>query len=188
MKRAVFLDRDGVLNRAVIRQGKPYPPSTPAELELLPGVEPALKRLKENAFLLIVVTNQPDVARGAQRRETVEAMNSFLGRQLPLDQFCVCYHDDTDNCSCRKPKPGLLTSAAIEWDVDLSSSYMVGDRWRDVDAGAAAGCRTVWIDCGYSERPPRQAPHARVRDLTEAADWILRDAQITQGKQNESVS
>lgn len=173
MKRAVFLDRDGVLNRVTLREGKPFPPQSIAELEILPGVGAALERLKASGFLLIVVTNQPDVARGTQRREVIEAMDDLLSERLPVDEFRVCFHDDKENCPCRKPKPGLLTAAARDHGIDLASSFMVGDRWRDVDAGAAAGCRTIWIDCGYGERGPTAAPDARVRDLTEAADWIL---------------
>jgi transaldolase len=171
--RAVFLDRDGVINRAVVRDGGPYPPSTVAELEVLPGVPDALARLRAAGFRLIVVTNQPDVARGVQARETVEAIHAeLLARGLPLDGFRVCYHDGEDGCDCRKPKPGLLLAAAAEDGLDLSASFMVGDRWRDVEAGRRAGCTTVFIDYGYAE-PEHGRPDVRVRSLVEAADWIL---------------
>src|SRR5262249_6712786 len=108
---AVFLDRDGVINRAVIREGRPYAPERPEDLEILPGVSNALARLKSAGFALILVTNQPDVARRQQSRETVEAMHARLADALPLDEFRVCYHDDADGCACRKPQPGLLTRA-----------------------------------------------------------------------------
>jgi D-glycero-D-manno-heptose 1,7-bisphosphate phosphatase len=172
-KRAVFLDRDGVLNGAIVRDGKPYPPDNIQELQILPGVKDALARLKRSGFLLLVVTNQPDVARGTQRRETVEEMNALLKSELPVDEFRVCYHDDKENCACRKPKPGLLLEAAMEHGIDLGASFMIGDRWRDIDAGAAAGCRTIWIDRAYREKGPTAAPDARVRNLSEAADWII---------------
>lgn len=177
-RRAVFLDRDGVINRAVVREGKPYPPAGPDELEVLPGVPEALDRLRAAGFRLVVVTNQPDVARGTQRQEVVEAINAALRERLPLDGFKVCYHDGADNCSCRKPAPGLLLEAARELQVDLASSFMIGDRWRDIEAGRRAGCQTVFINYNYAERQPR-SPDISVQSLIEAVDWILR--QDSQG-------
>lgn len=175
--RAVFLDRDGVINRAILRNNLPYPPRTLAELELLPGVEAALQRLKGLGFLLLVVTNQPDVARGQASRETVDEMHGWLSDRLPIDEFFTCWHDDHDHCHCRKPKPGLLLDGAQKYSVSLADSYLVGDRWRDVDAGAAAGVRTVFLDGGYAERGPSEEPDARVRSMEEAAAWIEQDAR-----------
>ena len=170
---AVFLDRDGVINRAVVRGGKPYPPASMGELEILPDVPGALARLHQAGFRLIVVTNQPDVARGTRSRESVEAMHrELLARGLPIDSFRACYHDDGDECACRKPAPGMLLAAAREEDLDLNASFMVGDRWRDIEAGRRAGCATVLIDYEYAE-PLRSEPHVRVRSLREAVDWIL---------------
>ena len=171
-RRAVFLDRDGVLNRAEVRDGKPYPPATLDELAILPGVPEALARLRAAGFLLLAVTNQPDVARGAQRREVVEAMHARLMRELPLDEIFVCYADGPDNPR-RKPNPGLLLDAAAKHGVDLAASFMVGDRWRDVEAGARAGCRTVFLDYCYRERRPSAPPDRVVMNLSAAADWIL---------------
>lgn len=171
-RRAVFLDRDGVINRSVIRDGKPYPPARVEELEVLPGVRDALLRLGESGFRLVVVTNQPDVARGTQRREVVDAMHAKLAAALPIDEFRVCAHDDRDDCACRKPKPGLLETAAREGGLSLAASFMVGDRWRDVEAGRRAGCTTIFIDWGYDERRPEN-PDVIVQSLPEAVDWIL---------------
>ena len=142
-QRAVFLDRDGVLNRAVVRDGKPYPPPSVGEMEIVEGAAASLARLKELGFLLLVVTNQPDVARGTQTIETIEAMHDSMRRTLPLDDFLVCPHDDRDLCDCRKPRPGLLFQGQAKYGIDLGRSFMVGDRWRDIDAGRAAGCRTA---------------------------------------------
>lgn len=167
----MFLDRDGVLNQAVVRDGKPYPPSGLAGFELLPGVAEACRTLKEAGFLLIVVTNQPDISRGTQSREAVDSMNARLREWLPLDEIRVCEHDDKEDCACRKPKPGLLTGAAEAWNIDLANSFMVGDRWRDVAAGRNAGCRTVWIDLGYKERPA-EGFEFRSNSLPEAVRWI----------------
>ena len=171
-RRAVFLDRDGVINRAIVRQGKPYPPDTLDDLEVLPGVPEALARLREAGFLNVVVTNQPDVATGKQERAVVEAMHRRLLGSLALDAVRVCYHVDADGCACRKPKPGMLISAAAELELDLSLSAMVGDRWRDVAAGQAAGCRSFFVDCGYAEKRPDE-PYVAVKSLLHAVDFIL---------------
>lgn len=169
--RAVFLDRDGVINRATVRDGKPYPPGTLDELEVLEDVPGALSKLHEAGFRLIVVTNQPDVARGAQTRETVEAMHARLVSALPVDEIVTCYHDG-DACDCRKPKPGALLDAARRHDIELERSFMVGDRWRDIEAGQRAGCRCLFVDHGYREQQPA-APFVRVESLAAAAEWIL---------------
>jgi D-glycero-D-manno-heptose 1,7-bisphosphate phosphatase len=171
--RAVFLDRDGVINRVVVREGKPFPPATLQELEILPGVPEALHQLKQHGYKLVVVTNQPDVRRGTQSQATVEAMHQALSARLPLDDILVCYHTDQDKCDCRKPLPGMLLEAARKHNIDMATSFMVGDRWRDIEAGYNAGCRTILIDYGYSERPPDHASDFRARSLHEAADWIL---------------
>jgi D-glycero-D-manno-heptose 1,7-bisphosphate phosphatase len=173
VRRAVFLDRDGVLNRPVIREGKPYPPAGLHHLEIFPDAPAALAALREAGFRLYVVTNQPDVARGVQTRDEVEQIHRALSDALPLDGFYVCYHDDGDACECRKPKPGLLLAAAEEHGISLRESYMIGDRWRDVEAGQRAGCRTVWLDFGYAERGPAAPADFTVRSITEAAAWIL---------------
>ena len=170
---AVFLDRDGVLNRTIVRDGTPYPPASADEADVLPGVADAVKRLADAGLPLIVVTNQPDVARGTQTRQAVEAINAKLGRELPmLTAFYVCYHDNADKCQCRKPGPGMLLQAASEHGIDLRRSFVVGDRWSDVVAGAAAGCKTFLLDVPYSQCH-RCTPDHVVADLTEAADRIL---------------
>jgi len=168
---AVFLDRDGVLIRSVVRDGRPYPPASAEEAEIPAEVAPALRRLKAAGYRLIVATNQPDVARGRQRREVVEAINARLFAQLPLDEIRVCYHDDGDQCGCRKPEPGLLLQSPAH---DLSRSVMIGDRWRDIEAGQRAGVgASVLIDRRYDEAC-RVQPDLRVYSLSEAVDWILR--------------
>ncbi|HTP33645.1 MAG TPA: HAD family hydrolase [Candidatus Acidoferrales bacterium] len=178
MAKAVFLDRDGVLNQALVRDGKPYPPETPEELHIYAEAAPALARLKAAGFLLIVVTNQPDVGRGTQSRQTIDAMEALVRAALPLDDVLVCCHDDRDRCVCRKPKPGMLLEAADRYGVDLAESFMVGDRWRDIDAGANAGVRTILIDRRWQERGPEHAPDFRAGGIAEAADLILAVSRV----------
>jgi D-glycero-D-manno-heptose 1,7-bisphosphate phosphatase len=170
--KAVFLDRDGVLNEAPLRQGKPYSPMTLAEVIVPPGVPTALDRLRHGGFRLIMVTNQPNIARGSQSREEVYAINQYLQERLRLDAAEVCEHDDADNCDCRKPKPGMLLRAAARDNIALPASFLVGDRWRDVEAGHRAGCRTILVGNGYGETPLSD-PDVVVSTLSEAATWIL---------------
>lgn len=174
MRRAVFLDRDGVINRALVRDGKPYPPANLADMEVLPGVSDALEALHKAGFLLIVVTNQPDVARGSTPKAIVEEINMHLMSCLPIDEFRTCYHDSGDGCDCRKPLPGSLIAAADKHVINLGKSYMIGDRWRDIEAGHAAGCKTFFIDYGYGEKQPASIDF-RVRSLLEATQLILGD-------------
>ena len=172
--RAVFLDRDGVINQAVVRNGKPYPPARLDEVRLTADAAEALKRLKERGFLLIVVTIQPDVRRGTTSKQTVEEIHAALAGQLPIDEFFICYHDDADGCECRKPLPGLLFQASQQYGITLRQSFLIGDRWRDIEAGAAAGCRTVLIDYGYHEQKPARPPDATALSLLEAVNWIIK--------------
>ena len=178
VQRAVFLDRDGVINRALERDRKPYPPQSLAEFEILPEVPAACARLKAAGFLLVLVTNQPDVGRGTLPKETVKTIHAEMCRRLPIDRVEVCYHpgQGASECDCRKPKPGMLVRAAHALKVDLAQSWMVGDRWRDIDCGHAAGCRTIFIDRGYAEEL-RQKPHFSAGNLAEAADIILRESK-----------
>lgn len=171
-RKAVFLDRDGVLNRVIVTEGKPYPPASIDELEILPGVSEALQLLKAVGYVLIVVSNQPDVKRGITSKKMVEEINNYLAKSMPLDRFIICYHDSSDDCDCRKPRPGMLYAAEQEFDLDLALSYMVGDRWRDMEAGTLAGCKTIFIDYGYAEKQPASFDY-RVGSLQEAVEIIL---------------
>jgi D-glycero-D-manno-heptose 1,7-bisphosphate phosphatase len=151
---AVFLDRDGVINAVSIKHGKSYPPEAVDSCVILPGVKESLLELKKAGFQLVVVTNQPDVARGTTSISIIERIHDMLRQELPLDAIYVCYHDNSDNCACRKPKPGMLLKAAVDKHIDLNTSFMVGDRWKDIAAGKAAGVKTVWIRNEYDEKMP----------------------------------
>jgi D-glycero-D-manno-heptose 1,7-bisphosphate phosphatase len=172
LKRAVFLDRDGVINRAVVRGGRPYPSASVGELEILPGVAEAVGALRRAGYRVIVATNQPDVATGVQQRAVVEAIHDRVRAELAVDDVRVCHHADPDRCSCRKSKPGMLLAAAADWSLDLARCVMVGDRWRDISAGRAAGCRTILVGDGYGERFA-DAPDAVAGSLAEASRLIL---------------
>jgi len=174
-RRAVFLDRDGVLNEPVLRDGVAHPPASVDELVVTPGAQEACRALRRAGLILVMVTNQPDLARGTATRETVDAINEELRRRLGLDAVFMCPHDDADRCACRKPRPGMLLEAASRLNVDLGGSVMVGDRWRDIDAGRSAGCATVLVRRDYDERPARGADHV-VDNLGEALPWILGSA------------
>jgi D-glycero-D-manno-heptose 1,7-bisphosphate phosphatase len=177
--RAVFLDRDGVINHAMVRDGRPYPPATIEEFTIVGEARQCLHRLKQLGFHLFVVTNQPDVARGSQSVSVVDGMHDKLREALPVDDVLVCFHDDAADCACRKPRPGLLLAAQHKHRVELSESFLIGDRWKDIDAGHAAGCKAILIDRHYQERLPRTEPDARVPTLDAAVEWI--EQQVTNG-------
>lgn len=176
---AVFLDRDGVLNEAFIVDGIPNPPASLDRLHILPGVKESCQRLSDLGFLLVVVTNQPDIARGSLDPSTLESIHRELRSNLALDSIWVCPHDDSDRCLCRKPKPGLLEDAAEHHGIALNESFMVGDRWRDIRAGRAAGCRTALVVNPDYREGSTEDPDIRVRNLSEAVDWIVNEMALS---------
>ncbi len=171
LNKAVFLDRDGVINDTVIKNGMPHPPSSLKDLKLVPKVKDAIQLLKEAGFVLVVVTNQPDVARGSMDIKTVHEINEFIKSTLPIDDILTCFHDDNEGCECRKPRPGNIMKAAEIYNIDIKSSFMIGDRWRDIEAGLNAGCQTIFIDYGYQEKQPK-AYSFKVKSFYEAAQLI----------------
>jgi D-glycero-D-manno-heptose 1,7-bisphosphate phosphatase len=172
MKKAAFLDRDGVLNRAILLDGIPKPPYSIEEVEILDGVVEAIQILRIHGFVPVVVSNQPDVARGDVTQLQVNAINNHIGAETNIEYFYTCFHDEADRCDCRKPAPGLLYRAAIELDLSLDESYMVGDRWRDISAGQSAGCENFYIDYSYPEMKPKM-PYKKVSSLLEAVNLMV---------------
>lgn len=170
--KAVFLDRDGVIIANVERAGRPVAPTTLEDFQIMEGAAENILRLKAAGFAIIVATNQPDVATGLTRRETVDTMHAELFRHLAVDDIKVCFHTDAASCACRKPKPGMLLEAAAERGIDLAASFMVGDRWRDIGAGQAAGCTTIFIDYGYKQDGPCD-PQKVVKSFADATNYIL---------------
>ena len=171
---AVFLDRDGIINRAVVREGRPYPPVRLEDVEILSGSLISLPRLAAFGYILIGVTNQPDVARGLQSCEMVNSINTLIQSRMPVQEIFVCYHDDVDNCNCRKPKPGLILQAAEKYGIDLTQSWMVGDRWKDIASGQAAGLKTIFVDYKYAETFKGTPADFTIKDTTFLTDIILK--------------
>jgi D-glycero-D-manno-heptose 1,7-bisphosphate phosphatase len=170
LRRAVFLDRDGVLNRVIVRAGRPASPRSLDELTLEPAAAGAAARLRAAGFLVFVVTNQPDLARGLLAPTVHEAIMEHVRQAVAPHDLVACPHDEDDGCECRKPRPGMLLGLAARWEVDLARSYMVGDGWKDMDAARAAGCRAILLRTDYNEGVA--ADHT-VADLTEATDVII---------------
>ena len=171
-RRAVFLDRDGVLVVPEFRDGRSFAPRTLQTFKIYDDAQSALYALKQAGFLLVVVTNQPDIGNGLVGPAVVELMHNQLRDALPIDRIELCPHSRDVNCTCRKPKPGMLLNAAAALGIDLSASVMVGDRATDVEAGQAVGCRTIFIDLNY-EREPRPDADWVARSVSEAANIIL---------------
>ncbi len=173
MNRAVFLDRDGVINKTIIKMGKPRAPYTLSEFAFIEGVEVAVRNIQAAGFLTIVVTNQPDVARGWVEMKQVELVNQHVMTTLSVNEIYACFHTDQDNCECRKPKPGMLLAAAQKWNIDLSESFMIGDRASDVDAGLRAGCVSILVGSGAESSGI--TPDYHCENLLKASEWILKD-------------
>lgn len=169
-RRAIFLDRDGVINKVLLNEGKPFSPRRFDEFELIPEVQEILHSFKESGFIIIVVTNQPDIARGLMKMEELIRMHELIKEKFPVDDIMICSHDDTDNCYCRKPKPGMLLDAAKKWNIDLAKSFLIGDTWKDMEAGQSAGCKTFLIDTPYNQDVKSDY---RVKKLYEAWKIIV---------------
>ena len=172
MRPGVLLDRDGVLSRVVLRKGRGVSPRSFAEFELLPGVGTAVRSLREAGLPVVVVTNQPDIARGLLKPDELERMHEHLRRHVPLERIYTCTHDDADRCDCRKPLPGLLLRAAAEFHLDLEHTWMVGDSWKDVEAARAAGCHMIFIAGAYSDAGSSKPEHVAA-SLPDAVEIIL---------------
>ena len=176
---AVFLDRDGVLNRSSVRGGKPFAPRSLDDFHVYDEAVSALAALKRAGFFLVVATNQPDIGNGLVERQTVDSMHAHLKSTLPIDDIRMCAHAQNAGCDCRKPRPGMLLAAAREHAIDLSRSFMIGDRAGDMEAGIAAGCRTIFIDRDYAEAKPLRYD-ARVRSVEEAVAFIIETTQTNE--------
>jgi D-glycero-D-manno-heptose 1,7-bisphosphate phosphatase len=177
LKKAVFLDRDGVINKSIVVDGKPKAPFKIEEIELLPDVFQSIHRLKQNGYAVVVISNQPDVARAAVTRKDSEKVNEAIIKLAGIDHSYICFHDDADKCICRKPSPGNIFAAATDLNLDLAASYLVGDRWRDIEAGQKAGCKCFYIKYSYEEKKP-SLPYVEVSSLSHAVDCILEKVSL----------
>lgn len=164
--KAFFFDRDGVINKSFVRNGKPYPPGNIEEFEFNQGIFEVMRKIKEKGHKIFVVTNQPDVKTGVTSRETVEAFHSHIKKHLPVEEVFTCFHTDEDECDCRKPRPGMIKEAIKRFDINEGESFLIGDRWRDIEAGKRAHLKTVFIDYGYLEKRP-DGPDFQVKNIIE---------------------
>jgi D-glycero-D-manno-heptose 1,7-bisphosphate phosphatase len=168
MKAAIFLDRDGTLNKSIWRNGKPTPPYSYSEVELISGTQEAISKLRKLNYIPVIITNQPDVSRGKVSVEEVIRINDVICEMLEIDYLYMCAHDDKDSCECRKPKPGMIRKAAVDLELTLNQSILIGDRWRDIHAGQAAGCKSYLIEYDYDEPKPNP-PYETVSSLLDLA-------------------
>ena len=185
MRRAVFLDRDGILNRLVMRNGQAVSPRSLEQFELVPGIEQSIELLKRAGLLVVVVTNQPDVARMFLAASDLDHMHTRLREALPVDAIYACPHDERDSCACRKPKPGLLLQAASQWQICLEESWMVGDSWKDMEAGRAARCRTCLIRTPATDEKAAGGTLV-ASSLQEAVEAILADVSAARSQSEAS--
>ena len=169
--KAVFLDRDGVINKVVVVEGKPFPPANIGELEIIEGVELGIEALKRAGYKVFVVTNQPDVARGKTSEASILEINAFLQNKLKIDEVSCCFHDGPDHCNCRKPKAGMILDLASRWNIDLSESFLIGDRWRDILSAKNAGVRSILIDYKYDEQ--YETPDFSSTNFEDAINYIF---------------
>lgn len=170
--KAIFLDRDGVLNKSIVKGGKPYSPYLIEDIVIPEGVKPGLLKLKKRDFLLIMITNQPDISRGKLTLNSLNKINNFLSKELLLDDVFSCIHDDKDNCLCRKPKTGMITDAILKWKIDVNRSFLVGDRWKDIEAGKRMNLKTILINHNYKEK--KTEPDYEFTSFLEVTNQILK--------------
>ena len=175
LKRGAFLDRDGVINETIFDNGVNRPPKSIDEIVIIDGVTDSIKNLEELRVIPIIVTNQPDVARGTTTQIEVNEINTRIKELTGIQHVYTCFHDDLDKCLCRKPKPGLLLKATEDLGLDLRRSFLVGDRWRDIEAGQNLGIDSFFIDSLKNEKKPN-APYTLVQSLFEAVNLIMGDS------------
>jgi D-glycero-D-manno-heptose 1,7-bisphosphate phosphatase len=191
MRPGVLVDRDGVLVRLLPRRGGWEAPLRLEEFRLLPGVAAAVARLRAAGLPVAVVTNQPELARGRLDPAVLAEMHRRLAAQLALDGIYVCPHDDAGKsvraCTCRKPRPGLLLRAAAQLRLNLGASFLVGDGWRDVEAGRAAGVVTILV-ASPAELPAGVLPDRRAADLPGAAAMILAEVERRRRRQAAAMT
>jgi D-glycero-D-manno-heptose 1,7-bisphosphate phosphatase len=174
LRPAVFLDRDGTLNHQIVRDGTPFAPDRFEDFRLYADAQEGCRALKAAGFVLVVVTNQPEVGRGTLAQAEVDRMHALLADLIPeIDRVEACFDPGRGEKSRRrKPEAGMVIDAADALGIDLSRSWMIGDRWRDVECGKKAGLRTVFIDFGYTDEV-KSSPEFTVRTFSEAVSVVL---------------
>jgi D-glycero-D-manno-heptose 1,7-bisphosphate phosphatase len=151
--KAIFFDRDGVLNKAIMKNNKPFSPKTLKQLEINPDANMIIKYAKKKKFLTFMITNQPDVARGENSKKNVDKINLFIKKKLNIDDIFCCYCSD-NQCKRRKPNPGMLIEAKKKWNISFKKSFLIGDRKKDIDAAKKVKIKSIFIDYNYDEKKP----------------------------------
>lgn len=165
--RAFFLDRDGVINKSLLKKGKPLAPREFKQFKIIKNVDKSLIFLKKQGFKNIIITNQPDIKKGLIKNSTSKRINKEIKKKLQIDDIFICKHTDEDNCNCRKPKTGLIKKAKKKWNIDLKKSYLIGDRWRDIFLANKLKINCFYIDKNYKERKPKKYNY-KVKNLYAA--------------------
>ena len=177
MKKAIFLDRDGVLSKTSLVNGKSFAPRNLRDFKLYSDSTQSVKKLKSIGFMVFVVTNQPDVGKKLISRSTLEQMHNKLKKKTHVDGIYVCVHRQDENCYCRKPNPGMILDAAKKHHIDWKKSFVVGDRASDIEAGQKANCRTIFLKKKYYENAPTKQ-EATFLNLREATNYILKQEKL----------
>tara|TARA_Y100000996_G_C22342075_1_gene569100 strand:+ start:206 stop:739 length:534 start_codon:yes stop_codon:yes gene_type:complete len=164
--KAFFFDRDGILNKVILKKNKPYSPRYPKQVVKNYEILKLIKLLKKKKFKKIIITNQPDIKTGKLTKHSLRTINNDIKLFFSIDDIFVCTHNKFDKCHCRKPKIGMIKLAEKKWNLDLKKSYLIGDRWKDIDAGNKAGCKTIYIDYNYDEKKPKK-PIYSFKSLTQ---------------------
>jgi D-glycero-D-manno-heptose 1,7-bisphosphate phosphatase len=172
MNRAVFIDRDGIINKAIVVNRKPFSPVDIYEFKILPKAKKALKTFKKLNLMNIIITNQPDIKTGKQLSKDLDKIHNWMMINLDIDEILVCKHDDNDNCNCRKPKTGMIEQAVEKYQINISQSYLIGDRWKDIQCGQKAGCKeNFFVNYNYNETRPKM-PYIVVKSLYECSQYL----------------
>ena len=175
LRKAIFFDRDGVLIEAPIVDKKPNSIKKLKQLKFCKGIKKICNYYKKN-YHLIMVTNQPDFHRKINSKKNINEINMYIKKKLNLNTIYVCFSDNEKHKD-RKPNPGMLNRARKRYNLDLTKSYMIGDRWRDIGAGNKANCKTIFIDRNYKEKS-KFIPNYKIKRLSEIFSIIIKDESL----------
>ena len=173
--KALFLDRDGIINRSFKnKKGKPKAPTLFKDFIFLPFLKNYLNEIKKLNFNIIIITNQPDISYGVLKEAELYKMHSKIYSSLPVTNIYVCKHSKEDNCKCRKPKTGLFRQALKKYNLNLKNSYAIGDRWSDIVASYKCGIKSIYVDRNYNEPKPTKQIFT-TKSTKKALEYIIKN-------------